>query len=220
MNKCMSRKYRTGALPECVHIVLICLAHLGLHITTPIFPIASLKVNYEKYAQFRNLQYPLLMRAELNANTTEALYHRLQYPTAVELLDTSPIVQAIPKYVTSTATFSVPSSLTIESCCFPPGSLCCRPLSSAIREYALHRAVLSTWDVSKPSVAKTSDRNLIKTNALAIHHGNITAKDVRLFAQVGARAMRCYLWKPKNLVTIATDQIYHCTVLIHTAHEE
>ncbi|CAM9375812.1 unnamed protein product, partial [Sphacelaria rigidula] len=44
-------------------------------------------------------------------------------------------------------------------------------------------AVLSTWDVSKPSVAKTSDRNLIKTNALAIHHGNITAKDVRLFAQ-------------------------------------
>ncbi|CAM9874704.1 unnamed protein product [Pylaiella littoralis] len=44
-------------------------------------------------------------------------------------------------------------------------------------------AVISTWDVSKPSVAKTSDRDLIKTNVLAIHHGNITAKDTRLFAQ-------------------------------------
>lgn len=44
--------------------------------------------------------------------------------------------------------------------------------------------VISTWDVSKPSVAKTSDRDLIKTNVLAIHHGNITAKDTRLFAQV------------------------------------
>ncbi|CAM9165819.1 unnamed protein product [Scytosiphon promiscuus] len=44
-------------------------------------------------------------------------------------------------------------------------------------------AVISTWDVSKPSVAKKSDRNLIKTNVLAIHHGNITAKDNRLFAQ-------------------------------------
>eukprot|EP00752_Nemacystus_decipiens_P018606 g16681.t1 len=44
-------------------------------------------------------------------------------------------------------------------------------------------AVISTWDVSKPSVAKTSDRDLIKTNVLAIHHGNITSKDTRLFAQ-------------------------------------
>lgn len=44
--------------------------------------------------------------------------------------------------------------------------------------------MISTWDVSKPSVAKTSDRNLIKTNVLAIHYGNITAKDARLFAQV------------------------------------
>ena len=44
--------------------------------------------------------------------------------------------------------------------------------------------MISTWDVSKPSAAKTSDRNLIKTNALAVHYGNITSKDVRLFAQV------------------------------------
>ncbi|CAM9123403.1 unnamed protein product, partial [Laminaria digitata] len=44
-------------------------------------------------------------------------------------------------------------------------------------------AVISTWDVSKPSAAKTSDRNMIKTNALAVHYGNITSKDVRLFAQ-------------------------------------
>ncbi|CAM9144386.1 unnamed protein product [Ectocarpus sp. 4 AP-2014] len=44
-------------------------------------------------------------------------------------------------------------------------------------------AVISTWDVSKPSVAKSSDRNLIKTNVMAIHYGNITAKDNRLFAQ-------------------------------------
>ncbi|CAB1103331.1 unnamed protein product [Ectocarpus sp. CCAP 1310/34] len=44
--------------------------------------------------------------------------------------------------------------------------------------------VISTWDVSKPSVAKSSDRNLIKTNVMAIHYGNITAKDNRLFAQV------------------------------------
>lgn len=44
--------------------------------------------------------------------------------------------------------------------------------------------VISTWDVSKPPVAKKSDRNMIKTNVLAVHHGNITAKDARLFAQV------------------------------------
>lgn len=47
-------------------------------------------------------------------------------------------------------------------------------------------AVISTWDVSKPSAAKKSDRDLIKTNVMAIHHGNITAKDTRLFAQVCA----------------------------------
>ncbi|CBJ27698.1 conserved unknown protein [Ectocarpus siliculosus] len=45
------------------------------------------------------------------------------------------------------------------------------------------RVIISTWDVSKPSVAKSSDRNLIKTNVMAIHYGNITAKDNRLFAQ-------------------------------------
>ncbi|CAM9777809.1 unnamed protein product, partial [Choristocarpus tenellus] len=44
-------------------------------------------------------------------------------------------------------------------------------------------AVISTWDVSKPSVAKKSDRDLVKTNVLAIQNGNITAKDARLFAQ-------------------------------------
>lgn len=44
-------------------------------------------------------------------------------------------------------------------------------------------AVISTWDESKPSVAKAADRNLIMTNILALHYGNITAKDARLFAQ-------------------------------------
>lgn len=43
--------------------------------------------------------------------------------------------------------------------------------------------VISKWSVSKPSVAKTSDRNLIKTNVLAIQSGRLTAKEMREFAQ-------------------------------------
>ncbi|KAG5185907.1 hypothetical protein JKP88DRAFT_310852 [Tribonema minus] len=43
--------------------------------------------------------------------------------------------------------------------------------------------VISQWNVSKPSQAKTSDRNLIKTNVLAIQSGNLSAKEMREFAQ-------------------------------------
>ncbi|CAM9958547.1 unnamed protein product [Ascophyllum nodosum] len=43
--------------------------------------------------------------------------------------------------------------------------------------------VISSWRETKKSASKTSDRNLIKTNVLAIDCGNITAKDMRLFAQ-------------------------------------
>lgn len=58
--------------------------------------------------------------------------------------------------------------------------------------------VISTWDVSKPSVARASDRDLIKTNVMAIQHGNITAKDTRLFAQV-----------PSNVVTSSFPGLGH-----------
>lgn len=44
--------------------------------------------------------------------------------------------------------------------------------------------------MAKPSVVKAPERNLVKTNVLAIHHGNITAKDARLFAQVVRTASR------------------------------
>lgn len=44
--------------------------------------------------------------------------------------------------------------------------------------------VISAWDVTTPPLARTSDRDVIQTNVLAVHFGNITAKDARLFAQV------------------------------------
>ncbi|CAM9131435.1 unnamed protein product, partial [Discosporangium mesarthrocarpum] len=50
-------------------------------------------------------------------------------------------------------------------------------------EEGVGTVVISSWDVSKPSAAKTSDRDLVKTNVLAVQNGNITAKDARLFAQ-------------------------------------
>lgn len=44
--------------------------------------------------------------------------------------------------------------------------------------------------MAKPSVLKAPERNLVKTHVLAIDHDNITAKDVRLFAQVERTATR------------------------------
>lgn len=44
--------------------------------------------------------------------------------------------------------------------------------------------------MAKPSMVKAPERNIVKTHVLAIDHGNITAKDVRLFAQVMKTASR------------------------------
>ncbi|CAM9642791.1 unnamed protein product, partial [Chrysoparadoxa australica] len=55
--------------------------------------------------------------------------------------------------------------------------------ASVVRDPEGAGAVISTWDVAERSVAKKSDRNLIKTNVLAIQAGNLSAKDMREFAQ-------------------------------------
>ncbi len=44
-------------------------------------------------------------------------------------------------------------------------------------------AAISSWNFSKPTAVKRSNRDLVKTNVLAIQNGNVTAKQMNEFSK-------------------------------------